>query len=232
MSSVIEDRMKLLKIVFVTFTTMLFLVLLFIIFAMIFYPGGNAIDHFEDGYTFLRNTMCDLREVVAINGEYNLISSIFIKTSTILASIAIVGFFSTIWIFFQDTKPIKQLSWVATGISLLFGPFYICIFFVQANHHLHMFFDTIAPLSLNIAVIMYTIFYLIKKQLPKINQYSFLVLSICAVAYSVIVGVAEAVGGDFKLYAHRLGSNMFFLFMFFIFLIQGIGYCIHLWKRK
>jgi len=218
-----EKRIKFLKFLFIAFSIFIFFVITFLVSAITFYPGGNFINNLEHGYSFLYNTMCDLKGITAINGASNLLSSVFIKTSTILACISMIIFFSTIWVFFQNTKTMKYLSWIASLFGINFGPFYLAIIFIKTEYEFHMAFDAIAGLTLNISVIMYTILYFMQKNIPLINRYTFLVLSISSITYSIIVTTSTVLGGQFNLFVHRLGSNLFIIFSFGIFLFQGIG---------
>ncbi len=217
-------RVELVNYMFIIFSVQILLVILFLIASIILYPGGNFKDHNYDQYSFFFNTMCDLKSKNAINGEPNLISSIFIKMSTIIASLAMILFFSTLIVFFKDHKIRKYFSWIASIFGVSFGPFYFGVIFLDTSHDFHMLFDTLSGLSLNIAVIIYTILYYIKNEFTRSIKYSFLILSIVSVTFSVIVAIGAIVGGNFNLYAHRLGSNIFIIFTFLIFFVQGISF--------
>ena len=227
-----EKRIKLFKSFFMAFSIVIFLTIMSLSLALVFYPGSNIVNELENGYSFLYNTLCDIRGITAVNGEPNLLSSIFIKISTILACISMVLFFSILWVFFQTTKTMKYLSRIASIFGIFFGPFYFAIIFINVAPEFHMVFDTIAGLTLNISVIMYTILYFLEKRIPKINRYTFLILAISSITYSIIIAISTVIGGEFQGFSHRLGSNLFIPFSFVIFLLQGIGITLHFWKRE
>jgi hypothetical protein len=95
-----------------------------------------------------------------------------------------------------------------------------------------MTYVIMAPLFLYLAVIIYSIVYFIDRGLPKLNQYSFLILAIASISLAVIAGVGSAVGGEFHLIANRLGPNLFLLISLIVYLIQGISFYIYLGKSK
>jgi hypothetical protein len=140
-------------------------------------------------------------------------------------------FFGTLWIFFQDKLSKKILSWIASILGIAFGPLNLCIIFLHSTFEIHMIFNILAPLSLNLAVILYTILYFLDPKIPKINRYSFLVLSIFAVSYSVLVGVSSGIiGGKFEMIVHRLGANILYFVTISVFIIQSFGFYFYLQK--
>lgn len=225
-------RFELVNYIFLIFSVQILIVILFLAASILLYPGGNFKDNNFDGYSFFFNTLCDLKSNIAINGDSNLISSIFIKISTIFACFAMILFFTTLIVFIKEHKISKYFSWIASIFGVSFGPFYFAVIFLDTSHDFHMLFDTLSGLSLNIAVIIYTILYYIKNEFTRAIKYSFLILSIVSISFSVIVAIGAIIGGNFDLYAHRLGSNVFIIFTFLIFLVQGISLVKFLANKK
>jgi hypothetical protein len=234
MESMSERKRKFLQAIFLSYIIMIAIVVLIYVAAMILYPGGNFVNDDDSwGYSFIYNGLCDMRELTAVNGEPNPYSSVLLKIGTIGICLAMFLFFGTLWIFFQDKLSSKIMSWFASILGIAFGLLNLCIIFLHSTFKIHMVFDILAPLTLNIAVVLYTIIYFLNHKLPKINQYSFLALSIFAVSYSILVGISSGViGGDFEKIVHRLGSNVLHFLTITIFLIQAFAIYFHLKKSR
>jgi hypothetical protein len=234
MEKLSQRKRKFLEFVFLSYIAMIIAVALIYIVAMLLYPGGNFVNDDDSfGYSLIYNGLCDMRELTAVNGESNPYSSLLLKIGTIGICLAMFLFFGTLWIFFQDKLSTKIMSWIASILGIAFGPLNLCIIFLHSTFEIHMVFDILAPLTLNIAVILYTIIYFLNPKLPKINQYSFLALSIFAVSYSILVGISSGViGGDFEKIVHRLGSNVLHFLTITIFLIQAFAIYFHLKKSR
>jgi len=92
-----------------------------------------------------------------------------------------------------------------------------------------MMFAILAPLSLNIAILLYTMIYFINRRLPKINRNSFIVLFIFSISYAIIAGISSfIIGGLFEKVVHRLGINVLNIVMIVVFIIQAFGIYFHL----
>ena len=234
MESFIQKKSKLLQAIFISYIVMIIIIILIYAAAMLFYPGGNFVNDNDDvwGYNLIYNGMCDMRELTSVNGQPNVISSTLLKIGTIGICVAMFFFFGTLWIFFQDKLSTKIMSWIASILGTAFGPLNVAIIFEHSTYQVHMLFNIFAPLSLNIAIIMYTIVYFLYRRLPKANQYSFLILSIFSVSYSVIVGVSSSVGGLFEKIVHRLGANILYIVTMAVFLIQAFSIYFHLKKGE
>ncbi|MBN2156990.1 MAG: hypothetical protein JW776_13180 [Candidatus Lokiarchaeota archaeon] len=223
------NRITILKSIFIGFSIIIFSIVVLFLIAMLYYPGGNFVnDEVSNGYSLLYNGMCDMRDGIAINGEPNLISCILLKIATMGICIAMTFFFGTLWIFFQNKTSMKYLSWIASMFGIFFGPLNIMIIFSHSTFELHMLFNILATLSLNIAVVLYTILYFINPQLPNLNRFSFLALSICAVSYCILVGIIAGIGGVFNMITHRLGSNLLYAITMIVFMIQGVSIIFYL----
>lgn len=235
MDSLSERTKKILASIFLIFAVMLILILLVYAAAMLFYPGGNFVNDNDDvwGYSLIYNGLCDMRELTSINGQPNVISSTLLKTGTIGICVAMTLFFGTFWVFFQQKISLKIIALIASLLGIAFGPLNIAIIYVHSTFEVHMIFDILAPLSLNLAILFYTIIMFIDVQLPKINRISFLILSIVAISYSVLVGISSGViGGEFEKIVHRLGANLLYIITVTIFLIQAFSIYRDLKKTK
>ena len=207
-----KTKLTILEYFFDFFIVSMFLVLLFVSLALGLYPE----------YSCLRTGFCDLRVVTEINGESTLISTMLLRTSVILLFVVLMMFFSVIMIFFQGKANTKYLSWIGTFFGLSQGPINIIIFFERGTFEFHMIFVIMGPILLNLAIIIYTIIYFLDGRVPKLNKYSFLVLAISAIVFSIIIGIANSIGGSFNAQTQRLGNTLFNYLSGITFIIQGI----------
>jgi hypothetical protein len=106
------------------------------------------------------------------------------------------------------------------------------MFLERGAYEFHMIFMITGPLFLNLAVIIFTIIFFIDKRLPTISMYSFLSLSVIAILFSILVGVASTIGGTFEAQFQRLGNTLFQYFLLFIFILQGVVFFIMVRKIR
>ncbi|MHA1407447.1 MAG: hypothetical protein ACTSSG_08715 [Candidatus Heimdallarchaeaceae archaeon] len=205
---------------FFTFSTIFFMVLTSI--AIYYYPGGNIVDHAQEGFSFLYNTLCDLGGGTAVNGEPNHISQILFNIASVVVAIGVLIYFSLLWTFFRrEKKTIRVLSTIASVFGIIQGILYIAITFTRGR--VHMTILIIAPLLEFFAIIMYTIVFMKDSRFPKLNSYSFLILSIIAISYSIIVIIANALGGNFRFIVRRAGHTTFNYIVATGYFLQGLG---------
>ncbi|HUT82626.1 MAG TPA: hypothetical protein VMZ29_15630 [Candidatus Bathyarchaeia archaeon] len=195
---------------------------LLIIFAMIFYPGGNFLNSYQEGYSLLYNGLCDIRDPTAINGEPNLATSIMLKIGIIIFAFASMIFFVVLSLFFQKRRSTKYLSIIGSLFAVLQTPFYILIFFLHSSFEFHMFLVVIAPLLQYLTVILYSIVFLIDRRFPKTAQYSLLVLAIVSILFSILVGIVSGIGGMIHYVTNRLGTNLFNFLTLIIYVLLGL----------
>ncbi len=207
-----KRRLKMLEYFYESFTVIMLLVILLVSFSFSFYPE----------FSCLKTGFCDLREVREINGESTLISTMLLRTAIILLFMSLMMFFSVLLMFFQEKKKTKYLSWIGTFFGVVQGPINIIIFFERGAFEFHMIFVIMGPLLLNLAIMIYTAVFFIDKRLPKILKYSFLVLSIVAIVFSIIVGIAASIGGTFNAQTQRLGNSLFNYLSVITYVLQGI----------
>ena len=207
-----KKRVKMLEYFFESFFVILLLVLLLVTLSFIFFPDFNI----------LTRGFCDLREVREINGESTLISFILFQTAIFLLFFSLLAFFLVLVTFFQGRKLTRYLSWIGTFFGVAQCPLNLIIFLERGTFEFHMIFVITGPLFLNIAVILYTVIFFIDKRPPKISKYSFLVLSIVAIIFAILEGVAASVGGTFNARFDRLGNTLFQYFLVASFILQGI----------
>ncbi|HUT82136.1 MAG TPA: hypothetical protein VMZ29_13120 [Candidatus Bathyarchaeia archaeon] len=225
-----EKRRGVFRITFLTFSITIAISSLLIILAMSLYPGGNFAGLDIDRFSLVYNGLCDMREVIAINGEPNLASSILVKMGITGISIATTFFFGALCFLFQRKRSTKYLSIIASLFGVAQGPLFAMIILLPASYEVHMTFVVLAPLFQYLAVILYTIVYLFDKGLPKVNVVSFLVLAITTIVFIIIVGIASGVGGNFHYITNRLGTNLFNFISIIIYIIQGLGLFFYLKK--
>jgi hypothetical protein len=229
MSRIVEQRKGFFQYTFLSVAITIVISFLLIILAIIFYPGGNLKGLDIEGYSLLYNGLCDIRESLALNGEPNLLTSILLKIGIVFLSCGTTFFFITLCFFFQGKKSTRYLSIIGSIFGIAQGPLMILIIYLQqVPFDVHMTIVIIAPLFQYIAVILYTIAYFIDRNLPKINWYSFLVVSIAAITLSALVGIANRVGGDFRFITNRLGTNLFNFLSIIIYIIQGVSLYLYL----
>ena len=231
MTRVVEERKSFFRYTFLSFTIGMLIFLLLLILAMAFYPGGNFAGEDIDRYSLVYNGICDMRELTAVNGEPNIVSSVLLKIGIVVFSIASTLFFSALCFFFQSRRITKILSFFGLFFGIAQGPLNAVIIFHHSPFVMHMTFVVMAPLFQYLAVILFTIVYFIDGGFPKLNLYTFLFLSVISITFSVIVGIATSVGGDFHFISNRLGTNLFNYLSIAIFIIQGLSLYFYLKKQ-
>ena len=197
---------------------------------MIFYPGGNLLDNYQEDFSLLFNGLCDIREPTAINGEPNLASSIMLKLGITIFTFASMSFFVILSFFFQKKRSTKYLSIIGSFFGALQTPFYIMIFFLHSTYEFHMFLVVIAPLLQYLTVILYSIVFLIDRRFPKTAQYSLLVLAIVSILFSILVGIVSGIGGQIHYVTNRLGTNLFNFLTIIIYVL--LGFLLYFYLRK
>ena len=207
-----SKRLTLLEYFFESFAVVLFLVLLLVTFALAFFPDFNL----------LTTGFCELRLLREINGESTLISFILFQTAIFLLFVSLLLFFLILSTFFTQRKLTKYLSWLGTFFGVAQCPINLTIFLERGTFEFHMIFVIIGPILLNLAVMIYTAVYFVDNRLPKISKYLFLTLSILAICFSIIIGIANSIGGTFNAQTQRLGNTIFNYLLVIVFILQGL----------
>ena len=207
-----KKRLTFYEYFFETFFVILILVMLLVTLAFAFFPD----------FTLLTRNFCDLREIREIDGESTLISFVLFMPAIFLLFIFLMIFFIIQLPFFKDRKLTKYLSWVAVFFGIIQCPLNLIIFLERGTFEFHTIFMITGPLALNLAIIFYTVVFFIDRRPPKISKYSFLTLSIVAILFAILEGIAVSIGGTFNHHFDRLGNTLFQYFLISIFIIQGV----------
>lgn len=217
-----KKRLNLLEYFFESFIVLMLLVSLLVSFALAFYPD----------FSILNDGFCEVGVVRAVIEKSDLISFILLQTAIWILFISLLLFFSLLVLFFKERKITKYLSWVGTFFGVAQCPLNIIIFVYHGAYEFHMIFVIMGPLFLNLAVMFYTAVFFIDKRLPKISKYSFLILSIIAIAFSILVGIAASIGGTFNAQAQRLGNTLFNYLSVLTYTLQGTIFFLLVRKAK
>ena len=207
-----RKKLQLYEYFFEAFFVILLLVILLVTLAFAFFPD----------FTLLTRNFCDMREIREIDGESTLISFTLFMPAIFLLFISLMAFFIIQTTFFKERKLTKYLSWVAASFGIIQCPLNLTIFLERGTFEFHTIFMITGPLSLNLAVMFLTAVYFIDKRPPKISKYLFLTLSIVAIVFAILEGVAVSIGGTFNHHFDRLGNTLFQYFMISIFIAQGV----------
>lgn len=227
------DKNKILQILFIILTCIPFLAFILLGLAIYYYPGGHLLDNFNEGFSFLYNTISDLGHLIAYNGISNTISRILYRIILISLAVCCLIFFSIIWIFFQERKATKWLSWIGSFFGITLAGLYIALAFVTDDTHpyAHLKMIYLAESVLFTSVLIYDIVYFMKKDFSKLNTYSYLALIIVSVLLMLTVAIAPRFG-DILFHASRRGGHVIFTFIVtFIYGLQGIGAYLYVKKQ-
>jgi hypothetical protein len=198
---------------------------------MAFYPGGHPWDTTQVGYSLLYNAICDLCPEIAINGEPNILSRIFLLVTTTVQTLGVTLFFSVFYKLFQERKLTKYLSLIGSSFLLMVGPFNYVIFLLHRTRKFHMTVVVINPILLVLAVILYTIVLFKTSEMPKISSYSMLTLASLSMIYSVLVGIASTFDEITEQIIHRMGNSLLQYIIAIVYICLGIG-VIHYLKKS
>ena len=109
--------------IFVIIGSALYVILTFI--GMILYPGGNAVDNNQPGYSFFYNFFSDLGRSKSFSGQDNTISMVLYIIATGLFGLSIIPFSIAFRDFFIETNE-KSLETSRPGVfvggDLMRGP--------------------------------------------------------------------------------------------------------------
>jgi hypothetical protein len=228
------QRDKLLKQIFLGIAIVSVMSNLLMGLGIYFYPGGNFINHSEEGFGTLYGALSDLGRINAYNGEPNLISRILYTTSINISSIAMILFYLIIWNFFQDRKSTKWLSIAGSLFGVSQGILYIVFAFSPADAAFsrHIMLIYISPGFLVASVLVYTVVFFLAKEFPRINAYSYLALMIVATMFATAVTIGS-ITEIFEIFhgSRRLGHTLFNFIATFTYGLQSVGAYIHIRRR-
>ena len=142
-------------------------------------------------------------------------------------------FYSVIWIYFQDRKATKWLSWIGSFFGITLAGLYITLAFITDDTHpfAHLKIIYLAESVLVTTIIIYDIVYFLKKDFSKLNTYSLLALFIVSVLLMLTVAIAPRFG-DILFHASRRGGHVIYTFIVtFIYGLQGIGAYLYVKKQ-
>ncbi|MBK5112313.1 MAG: hypothetical protein KGD59_10210 [Candidatus Heimdallarchaeota archaeon] len=226
------EKNKILQILFIILACIPFLSIILLGLAIHFYPGGHLLDNFNEGFSFLYNTISDLGQLIAYNDIPNTISRILYRI--ILISLAFTGltYNSIIWKFFQDRKATKWLSRIGSFFGITLAGLYVGLAFITDDTHpyAHLKMIYLAESVLFTTILIYDIVYFLKKDFSKLNTYSYLAIIIVSVLLMLTIAIAPRFG-DELFHASRRGGHVIFTFIVtFVYGLQGIG--AYLYVRK
>ena len=228
------DKNKILQILFIVLSILPFVAILCFGLAIYFYPGGSGPDQFADKFVFLYNTLSDLGRVYAINGEFNIISRIFYSLALSFVSVFVLVYYSVILIYFQDKKATKWISRIGSVIGIIQAGWYFALAFTPEDtlHHIIIKLIYGAAAFLVAANVCYTIAYFLKRDFPKLNTYSYLVMFIAAFLLMLAVAITPVFGPEISMLPRRGGHTIFIFIVSFVYGLQGIGAYHYTRKQK
>ena len=205
---------QLLQSIFMLLGCMSLVSFLFFGLAIESYPGGNILNTTEEGFSFLFSAMSDLGRITAYNGEPNDVARIFYTVALDMLGIFVLVFYSIIWRFFQKRRVTK---WLSLGGTIM-GIAQACIYFVLTNKppdthfsaHKNLIYT--APAFLFAAILLYTIVFFIEKEFPRLNAYSYLVVIVIAILFTIAVAIGS-VRQDAVFEASRRAGHTLFNFI-------------------
>jgi len=203
--------------------------ILFFGLAIHFYPGGNYFDHNAEKFSFLYNTMSDLGKVNAVNGEWNIISRIFYSIALTLISIFVLVYYGTIWRYFQEKMATKIISLIGTIIGIIQSIIYFALAYTPDDtlHLVHVRLIYGAGAFLFAAILFYDIAYFLKRDFPKLNTYSYLIMIFIAIFLTIAIAVTPRWGSPISEMPRRAGHTLFIFIVSFIYSLQSIGAVIY-----
>lgn len=228
------DKNKILQILFIILAIIALSDILFLGLAIYFYPGGQVYDLNSNGFTFLYNTISDLGRVYAMNGEINTISRVLYSIALTSISLFVLVYYSVIWIFFQERKATKWISWIGTLFGIIQAGWYFALIFTPEDtlHHVHIKLIYGAVPILFAAILFYDIAYFLKGDFPKLNTYSYLVVIIAAILLTITIAVTPVFGVSIGQIPRRGGHTIFIFLVSFVYGLQGIGAYLYTRKQK
>ena len=143
----------------------IFSILLFVLFvsiAMLAYDGGNALDHYSNGYSFSLNYLSDLGRDNGYSGDNNQIPFYSFNLSLIIIGISFLMYF----LYLPSLHNTNSLSFLFSRIGGVFGCYAsICFAGVgltpsDVYFDLHVFFANWVFRSMSLAVFFYSLTFL------------------------------------------------------------------------
>ena len=115
----------------------LWIFIIFNIFAMLSYPGSTYLDHLSSGYSFTKNFLSDLGRTISFSGEINFLSAQLFNTSLILSGGVFTLFYLHVRKVFSDDK---QHIWALVGsfFGMLGGFSLLGVGFAPADIYLEL----------------------------------------------------------------------------------------------
>jgi hypothetical membrane protein len=221
----ILEKEKSLKIIFIAGVGCSILAVSLFILAIVFYPGGNVMDANYPGFDFLYNTMSDLGSITAVNGESNIISRSLYASAILVTGITVVSYYLIVPSFFQKRKTTKWLSIIATTLGMIQAVLYIIMAFTPVDTkpvtHNRLIYSS--PAFLYAAIFIYTIVYFLDKDFPKINRYSFLMMSIVSILLTLTVILGSILGDPLFTLSRRAGHTVFNFIVVILYGLQPLG---------
>jgi len=227
------EKNKILKILFIILAIIPFLDILFLGLAIHYYPGGQGYDLNSNGFSFLYNTISDLGRIFAMNGEINTISRVLYSIALASMSFFTLIYYSVIWIYFQERKVTKWLSWIGTVFGIIQSGWYLALAFTPEDtlHNIHIKLIYGAASFLVAANIIYTIIYFLKRDFSKLNTYSYFVMFIAAFLLMLAVAITPVFGEQIGALPRRAGHTLFIFIVLFVYGLQGIGAYLYVKKQ-
>ena len=198
---------------------------IFTIIAMIFYAGGTIVNPLSLGYYFWGNFFSDLGRVTALSGASNVISFTIFTITALILSFSFIPFAFALPTFFKNDK--KQYLAARIGsITCL-----ISIFFLIATiltpwdifSTTHLMFANLFNITGAIGVIFFAVAVLYNKNYPNIYAFTYGVLLIIAIVYTVVLVVLpKSITPEGLIIQASMQKISQYSFLF-CFLIQGYG---------
>lgn len=165
---------------------------LFIGTSMLFYAGGSLNDPNSQGYSFWTNFLSDLGRIRGYSGKTNTFSSILFTIAYLLFGILLIPFLITVPHFFDGNQREKRLSKLGSFFGTLSAITLIGIAFTPWDIYTdaHGIFAVIQPLTVLLALVLYSTVMFHNKEYP--NRYAFTFIALTGIW---IISVAISLSG-------------------------------------
>jgi len=169
---------------------------IFISASMFFYAGGSLNDPNSQGYSFWTNFLSDLGRTKSYSGKLNTLSSILFTIAYLLFGILLIPFLITVPHFFDGNQIEKQLSKLGSFFGILSAVTLIGIAFTPWDIYTdaHGIFAVIQPLTVLLALVLYSIVMFHNKEYP--NRYAFTFIALTGIWIISVVISFSGVNND------------------------------------
>lgn len=226
----ILTKMQKITLIFAFICNIVFIFLLSL--AIYFYPGGTRFDKFTESFSFLKNFISDLGQVIAENDHINIISRILFITGIVIFSISQIIFSLNVPIILIKNRISLIFSIIALATGIVFAGLYIGIAFnshdINPNLHNKLIYSA-APMVF-ISSLFLTIAMFLSKIIDKFYSYIILSLIIIFAIFAIITAIGTQLDHDINWSIRILGHTILIYTEALIYGILAIGFYNHIRK--